>query len=311
MSEAPKIYDDKKNQWIDNPRYDAKHDAFHLGSHDYRSDTENRDAVDPDVFLHNSIVFGSPSKPVGPTSFLDGLGRQLGLGDVRDPRNPPLTGHRSYHILQDWKELGDSPGMAFDTGAAVNYLREHCNGGPTGYCQRAVYNALHASGMDVPRFGAAKEMYGYLSRNANFAEVASGLGNNFDASTSANYHFQVGDIMVYRGNDSSRGGQTGQYGHIQMCVGFDQNSGKPIFVSDFQTSANNMSGLRDPVGHGGEFVVFRQHTHSSAPSPSLAATAPGAHAPHGGNNVVASVSGAWDSFKRYAGIGAPSPFHNT
>lgn len=210
--------------------------------------------------------------------------------DVRGG-NPASYGPYSSNIpiMKTW---GDPPGagLAFDTAAAVKFLLAHCEGGPTGYCQRYVRNALVAAGLDVPRFGGAKEMVGYLANNPNFSAVASGLGNQIDGD----YKPQVGDIMVYRGTDSKRGGQTGTYGHIQMCVGF-RADGSAIWMSDFASSENNPSGLRDPVGHGGELLIFRQHT--LKPAPVLTASAATKEDP---TPVVMPARVTADDFRRAA-----------
>ena len=219
----------------------------------------------------NLIEIGADGRPIpsgggGPTGAVRDSGN--GTGTRLIPDQPARS---NVPIMKVWSDPA-GPGLAFDTNAAASYLinkRGQC-GDEYGYCQRRVREALVHAGLDVPRFGSAKNMVGYLSGRQDFGAVASGYGNNFYASTSSDYKPQKGDIMVYRGTDSARGGQTGPHGHIQMCVGF-RADGSAVWVSDFEAKATNMSGMRDPERHGGEFVVFRQHTQVASVAPTLGA----------------------------------------
>lgn len=281
MAGAAKILvlDEKTRQmvWVPNPNYRPEQESEAEAARDRQADIEESkhyDVESPSVFDPKSITSTPPLNRQA-LGFIDDAGRPL-MGPRNMERGNPLNleqqGTRgadgmipnaphasNIPILKSWSDPA-GPGAAFDTGESVKYLLNKIAtcGDHYGYCQRRVREALIQGGLDVPAFPSAKNMVGFLANNPKFAAVASGLGNNFYASTSSDYQPKIGDIMVYKGNDSSVGGQTGPHGHIQMCVGF--RDGKAVWMSDFGTREGNMSGMRDPVGHGGEFVVFRQHS---------------------------------------------------
>ena len=209
--------------------------------------------TDPSGIYKDPLILLPPPVPL-----IDNEGRLVSRLLPTAPSSPilPSEPHGSnVPILKNWNDDPKGAGLAFDTDAAADWLinnHQSC-GDHYGRCQAAVWSALQRAGMKFPPVPAAKDMIPLLSHDSKFSAVASGLGNNFYDSTSRDYKPQRGDICVWQG------GPTGQYGHIQMCVGF-RSDGSAVWMSDFEAREGNFSGMRDPVNHGGEFTVFRQHT---------------------------------------------------
>lgn len=151
-----------------------------------------------------------------------------------------------------------------DTNRLLASLAANCTE-TTGSCLRSVANAFASVGFDMraaidnarnmgwaPRHPGsywANDMIPVLDHDNRFSRVATGFG----ARTNEQFVPRVGDIAVWRG------GTTGPYGHIQVCIGFDAQ-GNARWRSDFTTSAQNWTGMRDPNAHGGEFVIYRRNT---------------------------------------------------
>ena len=231
--------------------------------------------TDPSAIYKDPLILLPPPVPL-----IDNEGRPVSRILPASPSSPSLPSEphgSNIPILKSWNDDPKGSGLAFDTDAAAEWLINNHNscGDHYGRCQAAVWSALQRAGMKFPPVPAAKDMIPLLSHDPKFSAVASGKGNNFYDSSSRDYKPQRGDICVWEG------GSTGPYGHIQMCVGF-RSDGSAVWMSDFEAKEGNFSGMRDPVNHGGEFMVFRQHTatasldlkHENGPADAKSPTAP-------------------------------------
>jgi len=101
--------------------------------------------------------------------------------------------------------------MAFNVDAAVKYLDENAEPGPTGKCATYVRQALEAGGLDMSSRPVSAKNYGPYLQLKGFKRVDL-----------KNYQETKGDVVViqnYKGGDV--------HGHIAMYDGAD-------WVSDFK-----------------------------------------------------------------------------
>lgn len=183
----------------------------------------------------------------------------------------PLNGFQPQHMegvpSEAWGAQVLSTGAAFDPVKAAGSAYGFCSE-TTGKCLHSVADTLASAGFDaraaiyharaegfVPQHSGslwASDMIPTLAHDPRFKEVAGGYGRTI---YQANYVPKVGDMAIWKGGDDE--GANEKIGHIMICAG-KRPDGSAIWKCDFTAKKDNFTGLRDPVGHGGELHIFRQ-----------------------------------------------------